>query len=322
MQEVKSIKNQYRGISAHLNSLWQQPGGGWKGFHTGHITYLAMSMRAGLRLMGYVARIEDSLQIRLGAERVGSPESDVLIYDQDPYRPYMPDRTTTQSAGTAVLSITAAMDRFAIDAKPYQSLAIYPPGRAGRGKAVAWVELLSPSNKPGGRHFDVYWNKREHLLKNGLVVVEIDYLHQSPPTLAGVMNYRSGASDAYPYRIAVADPRPTLEEGRVYVYEFGVDMPLPTVDIPLNAGDVFQFDFDALYQKMFVEMFYGDEVDYSLLPSNFETYSEADRLRILARMLAVIEAAERGEDLEQADIAPVEGLSLGDALERLGTLQA
>ncbi len=34
-------QNQYPGVNPHLNSALQQPGGGWKGFHSKHITHLA-----------------------------------------------------------------------------------------------------------------------------------------------------------------------------------------------------------------------------------------------------------------------------------------
>jgi len=216
MAEIKSIKNQYRGINAHFNSQRQQPGGGWKSFHNSHIAHLEMAMRAGLRLMGYTAEIEDALQIWHGSDRGIRPISDVTIYDQAPRRPHTPSATFTPAAGAATLSISAAMDRTAIDAKPYWALAIYElQERHRRGEPVAWVELLSPSNKPGGRDFDAYWNKRETLLESGLVFIEIDYLHQSPPTIGGVANYCADLPDAHPYRVVIADPRPSINQGQI-----------------------------------------------------------------------------------------------------------
>lgn len=43
MQEVRSIKNQYSGINAHLQSGYQN-GGGWNSFHHNHIGYLAQTL--------------------------------------------------------------------------------------------------------------------------------------------------------------------------------------------------------------------------------------------------------------------------------------
>ena len=64
-------------------------------------------------------------------------------------------------------------------------------------------------------------------------------------------------------------------------------------------------------------MFYGDRLDYSQLPLNFDRYREADQARIVSRMLAVIEAAQAGRDLEQPP-QPVEPLPLDEALKSAG----
>jgi hypothetical protein len=109
----------------------------------------------------------------------------------------------------------------------------------------------------------------------------------------------SAGEGGHPYRIVILDPRPDLKEGWGMPYEFDVDEPLPLVTIPLNAGDQLEFDFGAVYQKVFLESFYGDEVDYSQLPMAFEHYSAADQGRIVHRLATVLEAAEQGLDLEQ-----------------------
>lgn len=44
MEEVRSIKNQYLGINAHLHSLWQAEGD-WDEFHASHIIYLANALK-------------------------------------------------------------------------------------------------------------------------------------------------------------------------------------------------------------------------------------------------------------------------------------
>jgi hypothetical protein len=69
-------KNQYRGVNAHLYSLWQRLGG-WSRFHTNHITDLMRVMRPLLLPVGYDAEVEPSQY----------PESDVTIYDLSPSRP-------------------------------------------------------------------------------------------------------------------------------------------------------------------------------------------------------------------------------------------
>lgn len=134
--------------------------------------------------------------------------------------------------------------------------------------------------------------------EKGLVFVEIDYLHETPPTFPRLANYARKQPGSLPYRIAVLDLHPDFKTGPADIHEFDVDAPIPAVPIPLNAGDVLQFDFGMPYQKVFEESFYGDDVDYAELPLNFDRYSDSDKLRILNRMLTVIEVA----DLEKAPL--------------------
>ena len=61
MQPVRSIKNQYLGVNAHLQSYWQSQGG-WAEFHGNHIADLMRLLRAKLLPMGYTANYETSIQ--------------------------------------------------------------------------------------------------------------------------------------------------------------------------------------------------------------------------------------------------------------------
>src|SRR5688572_2646696 len=103
MAPVRSIRNQYLGINAHLHSYWQAVGG-WNRFHTNHISDLLRALRPQLLPLGYDADIEPSLQIR----RIDDggpdfrPESDVTIYDLDPARARLP-RNALSAAGVAEL---------------------------------------------------------------------------------------------------------------------------------------------------------------------------------------------------------------------------
>jgi hypothetical protein len=196
---------------------------------------------------------------------------------------------------------------------PYRAVIIYE--QSGKsGVANRWHGWnCSPSNKPGGQDAAYYQDKRHKLLQSGLVFVELDYLHESPPTFDRIPRY-GGRDRTYPpepgsnpYRIVVLDPRPGLIEGQAYPGQFGVDEPMPTMKVPLNADDVLTFDFDAPYQRTYEELLYGLElVDYSQLPLNFDRYSPEDRARIAARMLAVVRAARAGISLENSAPLPVE----------------
>lgn len=323
---VRSAKNQYPGINAHLHSFWQAVGG-WSRFHGNHITDLMRAMRVGLLTMGYTADLEPSLQIRRLddlSDNTESPESDITIYDLQPERARQP-RLSSSPAGIAekTLALPEALFGVVASQKEYNAVSIYAviPGKLDAGKPVAWVELLSPSNKPGGADAERYFDKRLKILQNGIVFVEIDYLHESAPTLKGIPNYRrrrgqSSDDQARAYRIIVIDPRPNMDDGVVHLTEFDVDAPIPEVAIPLNGDDVFHFDFGKPYQKTFEETLYGlERVDYRQLPHNFERYSEADQQRIANRMIAVVEAADARVDLESlSEPLPVGDLSLTETL--------
>jgi hypothetical protein len=267
MTPVRSIKNQYRGINAHLHSYWQAEGG-WDSFHANHITFLTSALKAKLLPMGYTAESQQSLQIRRAGEPAGKPESDVTLYDSDVFRarkPYAPPGDMGLP-NQLVLSMPDAANTVEEIAQ-YRAVVIYSYDTPSKdqGEPVAWLELLSPSNKPGGQDAVYYRNKRWKLLQSGIVFIELDYLHESAPTFDGIPSYtpigKPPVRDvgAHPYRVVVADPRPVFDEGKVYPHEFDADREIPTVPIPLNDGDVLKFDFNAPYQRTYAEMLYGLE---------------------------------------------------------------
>jgi hypothetical protein len=220
-----------------------------------------------------------------------------------------------------------------LEEKPYRAVVIYDitTKNTERGKPIVWIEFLSPSNKGNSEDANLYRAKRMDVLVGGLVFVEIDYLHETPPTFTTLADYRPLAgvlptdeSDIYPYRIIVIDPRPSPERGQAWVSQFHVENPLPTMTIPLIGEDRFSLDFNIPYQRTFEQGFFGDYVDYAELPPNFDRYRPADQLRILRRMLTVMRAAQNGADLETAPLPlPVEDtpLSLEAALEQFNQLK-
>jgi hypothetical protein len=169
---------------------------------------------------------------------------------------------------------------------------------------VAWLELLSPANKPDGRHFATYRDKRTALLQAGLVFIELDYLNHQGLTVA--------VPERSCYRIVIIDPRPDWLSGEGRVYPIHVDEKLPTLDIPLNAGDILSFDFDAPYQQTYEGLFFGDEVDYSVLPPAWERYSPDDQARILLRLLTI---RDKGIDAQRSPEA-IDTLPLAEAQQR------
>lgn len=323
---VRSVRNQFRGTNTnpHLHSLWQAEGRG-SSYHTVQIAQLLISLKAALRPLGYTTDVEESLQIRRvrGLGPVLSPRADILISDPDAVRVRSSRNLSTDVLAT--IPLLTLLEDGELSEKPFRSITVLNADARQR-TPIAWIELLSPSNKGDNNDAELYRAKRLNLLTAGLVFVEIDYLHETPPTFHTLPDYlptatAAQATDAYPYRIVVIDPRPSLDEGTAQVAQFRVDEPIPMVDIPLMGEDRLSFDFNAPYQRTFRENFYGDEVDYLALPVNVDRYRPDDQQRIACRLLSVIAAAQAGQDLEAVELVPVD-LPLDEALAHLRRLDA
>ncbi len=295
---IQSLVNQYMGINAHLQSYYQAKGG-WPAFHDNHITHLQESLGEMLRPFGYLVDNATSLQVReIDPDRPDDPpisyveKSDVGIREHHSRASSLDTfRTPNLEDGTLVLSIVEAMGLIETDL--LRALAIrevdVQDGRLGR--TVAWLEVLSPSNKPGGQDWADYAGKRLSLIKAGITLIELDYLHKQPPVIAGVPSYRANPRrgidadpTAKPYLIAVTDPHPTLFSGRTSVYAFEVDERVPLVHIPLARHEMYTFDFGAVYNRTFGLDANALLVDYERLPEEFATYNARDQSRIQRRM--------------------------------------
>lgn len=314
---IESRKNQYLGINAHLHSFWQATGL-WNRFHNAHIVHLMMRLKAQLLPMGYTAEIEESLQIRRLGDDPRKPRADILISDLRARR--LPSAEPL-AAHPQTLTVGQLLTEDEDEEHPYSAIGIYEyPATPHSGEPVAWLELLSPSNKGYSADAYVYRAKRNTLLESGLVFVELDFLHETPPTFWRLADYTAHEANSHPYRIIVLDPRPDVKTGPAQVYEFDVDTPIPSATLPLNYGNRLDFDFNAVYHKHFEEALLGYGCDYSELPMNFDRYSPADQVRILTRMLTVLQAAQENRDLEQAPLPLVNApASVAEGLEALKT---
>jgi hypothetical protein len=310
---IFSERNQYLGVNAHLHSHFlHDETEGWEEFHGDFIVDLTRALNADLRPMGYAARRERSLQLRLFDESQRRPKSDVLISDVN--APVSQPRPSPVLTGLMeeVVYVGAAnlLTERLEDIKRPGAIQIYEQdkaSRSGRGKPVAWLELLSPSNKSGSGYHD-YVEKRDRLLDDRLVFVEIDLVHGVSTSLESIQDYRpSGRTwkpivDAYPYHIWMIDPRAAFDDPQSGgVASFSVDQPIPMLKIPLNHGDHVLCDFGSVYRHTFeAQPAFSDQVDYSRPPVNAAAdYNARDLRAIAARMLTVQALAARGVDLMQ-----------------------
>jgi hypothetical protein len=319
MSPVRSIRNQYRGVNANLHSRWLAEGG-WNNFHNVHISNLVRMLRPLLLPMGYTATIEDSLQIRrLADDLPQTPRADMLISREFSTQPYS---FSSPPAMAAELTIEDLLLDLVETEKPYRAVAI-APREGSNATPIAWIELLSPSNK--GKHRDamIYQDKRDSLLDAGMVFVEVDYLHDTPSTFAALADYTlRNDRDAFPYRIVVLKPHPDSRRGVALPIEFRVDVPIPSIAVPLKNDESITIDFGAAYRKTYEEIVYGLEyVDYAELPQHFDRYRPGDQLRIVRRMISMLRAAARGDALEQG-VVDGEEMTLEAGLAELEALRS
>ncbi len=293
---IHADKNLYTGINVHLNSFLQQEPGGWASFHGVHVTHLAEAFDENLP-SGYFTRSEQSLQIGAfdpgtGTEQRSSTRPDVMVY-RGP---------GNVQGSTGLAEVTAPTDTLPlIDTLPEQEtltgLVIYQAGEGSSlGRPITRVELLSPANKPGGTHYAQYWVKRLQTLQSGLRLVEIDYLHQSPPVVPVLADYTRQEDHATPYIILVSDPRPTFEKGLMAFYAFHTDMALPVINIPLAGADTVKLNFGSVYNRTFESArFFKLVADYAEDPVNLNRYSPEDQERIRQQLAQIRTSAQNGE---------------------------
>lgn len=285
---LQSDKNLYPGINIHLNSLLQNEPGGWASFHSEHVIQIRHALDEQLP-SGYFARSETSLQIdsldlSTGAEQRSRTRPDVTIYSGT-VAPGRPAPALEATAPTTAMLLTETLP----EEEALTGIVIYQAGEGSTlGKPITRLELLSPANKPGGTHYEQYMVKRLQTLKSGLRLVEIDYLHQTPPILPVLPNYTRQSPEASAYVIIVSDPRPTFEQGITAFYVFHVDTPLPTINIPLAGADVVNLNFGVVYNRTFESArFFRLVVDYAQDPVNLASYSPEDQTRIHKCLLII-----------------------------------
>lgn len=314
--------NQYQGVNPHLQGQLLAYGK-WAGFHNAHIVTIAEYLDNRVRAKGYTAEIEPSLQIyylddgeeewRKGHYRI----PDIGIQSIDPAMHGLP--TTGVKPGTKptleqMLSTNEQVELSAI------SIRAVARDKSGKGQPVAWIELLSPTNKPGGSRYDEYMDKRQaDVLGSGNVLVEIDYLHhQAPvspliPSYGQAWSYEGQSGVGTPYNVQMEDPRPAGGH-RWSLFEFGVEEEMPIVTIPLLKGDKAELELGKAYDETIKRNFAG-LINYLEKPLDWETYLPGDQDRIAARIRSVYEGLRNGtikESNKQKQSLPITGAVKGE----------
>lgn len=284
-------QNQYRGINAHLHSFMQQEDGGWGVFHAAHIMHLAEAIVV-LLPSGYAVEPEKGMQIHRYHPDTGEPilpkwkpKPAVTIYD----RGASPHQAAGSTLAVPTLTLSAE-ESIELDRESYMTaIVIRELTEQGKiGKPVTWIELLSPTNKPPNSGYWHYRDKRIAAIQNGIALVEIDYLHETQSPVPRLPSYPYDDDRTFPYTIVVTNPRPSLREGKLEIYGFRVDEPIPTIAIPLLGEEMIALDINTVYNRTFTTFpTFSLRADYEQLPVNFERYHPSDQQRIQARMASI-----------------------------------
>lgn len=288
---LRSRKNQYFGVNAHLHS-YLQSNEGWTGFHGKSIADLAEIIK---RLLppGYLVDTERSLQIR----DVNRETREITKWNNlDAWDELIENIDVSDEPNVRTQPLIETLD---LDEDQYHiALMIYKlDDDQVIGHPITRIELLTPSNKRGIGYLQ-YREKRSLVLKAGIHMVEIDYLHETRPIVRGLPRYPYN-TDSHAYHIIVSNPTPSLRLGTVMLYGFDVDQRIPKVMIPLLGEDRLGIDFGMAYHQTYQSLkAYSQRVNYGQLPENFNRYSPADQTRIWRRMAVIEKMAERSIDLE------------------------
>lgn len=231
------------GIHPYINSWLQTPSdadglSGWGAFHAVHVVTMVEVLQEALPAH-YVAFAEQSIQLTEWGWDMGQiRRPDVTILQSNP------------ALVTANLQITPTMVFDLDDIEPFtepMKRVVVREFREGRiGKPVTAIELLSSTNKPPKSDFHLYQRKRQEVIMSGVSLVEIDYLHKTPPILPQIPHYPH-QENAYPYYALVTDVRPIQPRKTVNVFAFAVDDPIPQIPIPLIGEEWVMFDLAKAY---------------------------------------------------------------------------
>ncbi len=262
-----AAKNRYQGVNAHLMSYLQNEIA-FKGFHNYFVIYLASTLNDSLA-ENYHAATEDTLKIL--RTFTDAPPAPKVLYPDISLRQESP-HTLLQPTLSGAAALYVPLPTIEENKEPL-SVAIYEQNRA---KPVAVIEMLSPGNKISADNRREYKEKRYLLTQAGIVLVEVDLLHETPSVIDGVPVYPD-AVDSTPYSIAITD---IAHSNKTAVYQFGINQPIPTLPIPLLNEETVVCDFDAVYQEAFTRGRFDNYIHDEGDPILMNSYALPDQQKI------------------------------------------
>lgn len=223
-------------------------------FHDGFITYMREALQPHLP-EPYYAAIGRRAWIEVSERYIGP---DVSVVDSG-IIPNAGGTTIATKNVTEPIVIHVPHDELV---EPLIEICV---GKGPDRRIVTTIELLSPSNKTPGEHGrDLYLQKQREILDSKIHLVEIDLLRAGQHTTAVPEARLRRKISHFDYHVCVH----RFDKFQDYlVYAFQLPQELPTVAIPLLAGEQdVSLDLQQVFTRTYNAGPYHREIDYQQDP--------------------------------------------------------
>lgn len=238
----------YAGMDPYLE------GREWMSFHSEFCVEIARLLRPFLRpkytamtMKYYIMDTPDELSIATYTPGRSGIYADVGVTERL-------TSSQLQSSLAAVMEPSIEMDTLMPEPVPQLTVEIRD---IEERKLVTLIELLSPANKRG-QGYDDYVNKRQRVLLSPTHLLEIDLLRKGKR----VPMRQSLPNAPYFVFLSRSERRP-----RTDIWQIELDQPLPTIPVPLLAGDDdIPLNLQQAFENVYDAIGYDLIIDYDQLP--------------------------------------------------------
>ena len=245
-------QNPFPGMNPYLEAEWP-------GVHNALVTYIRDALSEGLP-DGLLPRLDQRVFVEAfdTVDRVVRP--DVYVYQAR--RLPVPESTGGVAVATLAPPVAKPILIDVVDTEVVETFIELIDARSG-GRVITTIEVVSPSNKAGGKGREQYLERRQAAMAAGVHVVEIDLLRAGRPlTLAAPDIVPRTARSPYHAVVSRATRRQRFE-----YYSMPLRQPLPSIGIPLRASDDdVVVSLQPLLDRAYMMGRYADEIDYAHPP--------------------------------------------------------
>ncbi len=225
----------------------------WPGLHLLLISNLAQLLSPQLRPKYFV-----SVEVRMYEEKdaksllVGLPDVSVLSKKGQVNTSNSTESQVTATA-TSTKPITVTLPIPITIRQGYLEIQ-----EVATKEVVTTIEILSPSNKRGGKGREMYLEKREKILESSTNFIEIDLLRRGQRMPILNQNIQGN------YRILVSRAK---QRPRADLYAFNIQNKIPEFPLPLRPEDTEPIiDLQALLNNIYDVGSYDLKIDYTQKP--------------------------------------------------------